>query len=631
MDRISAHLFADIIENAPENRLPWREAFSATLFCAPYECNREMAVTSLRPLSIHRFHASKPCNQKETLLQHVIEVRLGHGQAWKNQSSTVARAIANNRVHMCHFFQHWGLSLEWLRKECTIFFGTNNVPGQPEYTPLQTAAFHAALDVCKFFKESSWFNLQDVRAQNCLALKLAAQSGDAPTYAFIQNWRDKSGHEVDKSSTVSGLTKEEIIQAATASLDKVVAGHCVKKIIQAAAGSSSEVVECGSLEILKLFKQVGMTLDDKTTMTTSIVALEHGHLSIFRFLQSWSSSLTSVAFSKKTLLSILHAAAKGGHLDILQFLAKDCALNIKHIRSQNNRALREACINGHLHILQFLKRTWPLTAQDARVDLAPFCRAAEFGHVHVLQFLMDWERDDGLHPGQKINLSTMRAHDNAALCKAAENGHLKVLMFLKKCGLTTSDVRARNNHALRMSTTNGHLHVLKFLKDWLEDEETVDDIRALMSDPFRDAGGAGNVRLLKFLKQWLDESGMTLADHAHVVNITLISAVCGNHLAVCKLLKQWVIAPPQRISETLDIPIKNGNLEMFRFLLDWGAIPGSNELHLAVSESNMTMVKLLKQSGHISKADVSGRIVSTAAKQENFKMCRFLCDWALES
>jgi len=117
------------------------------------------------------------------------------------------------------------------------------------------------------------------------------------------------------------------------------------------------------------------------------------------------------------ICKILHDVCENGNLLQLE----NINLTLEHVQSENNKALRWACIYGHLEVTKWLVDTFELTIHD------------------------------------------VRSENNCAFRYACSNGHLEVAKWLvDKFGLTIVDVESDNNHAFRYACSNGHLNIMQF-------------------------------------------------------------------------------------------------------------------------------------------------------------------------
>ena len=156
----------------------------------------------------------------------------------------------------------------------------------------------------------------------------------------------------------------------------------------------------------------------------------------------------------------LVAAAKGGHLHIIEYLVSIGA-NIR------DEALIEASGKGHLQVVKYLKYSLAscenqcafLAAKNGHLEVVKYfisngvnmsnyiTYASEYGHLPVVKYLCE--------SGANIHVN-----DNHAIQRAAINGHYEVVKYLYEAG---ADITARYNLAVQLAAYGGHLHIVKYL------------------------------------------------------------------------------------------------------------------------------------------------------------------------
>ncbi|EGG24159.1 ankyrin repeat-containing protein [Cavenderia fasciculata] len=157
-------------------------------------------------------------------------------------------------------------------------------------------------------------------------------------------------------------------------------------------------------------------------------AAYHGHMNIVVFLNENRSEGTRC-------IGIDEAAGRG-NMDLVKYLE----LN----RTDGHRAAKaNAAKGGHLEILQFLYQRSPPTFMPKRglVDIA-----SEFGHLHIVEWLLT---------------STQEQPSYLAMDKAAANNHLDIVKYLHH---NTSV--ACTTLAMEEASANGHLEVVQFLNEY---------------------------------------------------------------------------------------------------------------------------------------------------------------------
>lgn len=166
--------------------------------------------------------------------------------------------------------------------------------------------------------------------------------------------------------------------------------------------------------------------------------------------------------------SLCMAAAKSGHLAVLQWLAKQTCGNL----SDNNlyrTASSAAAAGGHVNILQ-----WLSTQAPASTWYSGLCQdAASYGYVEVLMWLRaqdppcPWDEDVCLLAAAEGHLEVLqwlRAQDPPCpwddnTCDwAAEHGHLAILQWAK-----AQNPPCPSDHFVhKKAAGNGHLEIVKW-------------------------------------------------------------------------------------------------------------------------------------------------------------------------
>ena len=153
--------------------------------------------------------------------------------------------------------------------------------------------------------------------------------------------------------------------------------------------------------------------------------------------------------------TLLHVAARNGHLSILQFLMEDFTIE-PNIKGQHNRSpFHFASINGRIDIVKYLAYN-PLTNPNARdaFNNTPLHLAAANGHLSLMKYYIS---DLHLHPNAK------GYKDNTPLHCASVKGHIDIIKFLIDNPLTHPMARDEdNNTPLHLAAKNGHLSVVKY-------------------------------------------------------------------------------------------------------------------------------------------------------------------------
>ena len=127
----------------------------------------------------------------------------------------------------------------------------------------------------------------------------------------------------------------------------------------------------GKLDLLKKAVLNGCDMPSNTP----VCAAMNGHLDIVEYCD--------VLGFNNELNNIFQAAAKHGHVNILDYLKKYHDYSYSFYENIVEAAMK----NGHLNVLQWVVAQKNLTAQDFQIISI---NASRYGHIHILQWILDY-------------------------------------------------------------------------------------------------------------------------------------------------------------------------------------------------------------------------------------------------
>jgi len=154
------------------------------------------------------------------------------------------------------------------------------------------------------------------------------------------------------------------------------------------------------------------------------------------------------------ICNVLYSVCENGNLFELESISDN--LTHLHVKNEDNKAFRIACLHGHLEVLKWLVDKFGLTVMDVRCNENwAFRIACLHGHLEVAKWLVDKFR---------LTIEDVRSLDNYAFRLACSHGHLEVAKWLVDIfGLTIDDVRCLDHEAFRYACQYGHLNILHYL------------------------------------------------------------------------------------------------------------------------------------------------------------------------
>jgi ankyrin repeat protein len=165
-----------------------------------------------------------------------------------------------------------------------------------------------------------------------------------------------------------------------------------------------------------------------------ILAAEHGHLELFKFLLNYNNGKIN---KKRSINYPLVASSKNGHIDIVSFLLTNTQIEIE--KSKYTAALTEAVKEGHFKIVEILLK-------DPRVDPSDdeqiaFEYAIEKKQIDIIKIIIKDKRIDVTYPyNYAIALSfknktteiTRLLWEDTRVKDTLRNDHEKIYIALKK-------------------------------------------------------------------------------------------------------------------------------------------------------------------------------------------------------
>ena len=283
----------------------------------------------------------------------------------------------------------------------------------------------------------------------------------------------------------------------------------------------------GQLEVVKYLMndpRVDKSAKDSVQHQTPLqLAAEYGTVKVVQYMME-----NGVDREEPGPYTLLHLAAYGGKLDIVQHLIQRRKYN-PMIRDKDEKTpLHSACVNGELKVVKYLLEECEVEISncDNRYQESPLGSAAKCGQMKVVKYLVE-ERNCIIEHG--LN------NQNTALHSAAWGGALNVVKYFidkRKCNPSWAGRKGRM--PLHTACYNGKREVVDYLVDQHNVEVSCRDHDG--ATPLHLATKGGHLPLVKQLVRKhkcdhtsRDNAGKTPLDYAskanHDTTVTYLSLV----------------------------------------------------------------------------------------------------------
>ncbi|KIK54371.1 hypothetical protein GYMLUDRAFT_1022735 [Collybiopsis luxurians FD-317 M1] len=203
--------------------------------------------------------------------------------------------------------------------------------------------------------------------------------------------------------------------------------------------------------VLKLLDLgVDINIENKLHCTALLAAVQEGHLDMVRLLFEKGAKF-ELLHQHPLAESVIHAAARLGHLDILKF-ADEQGTYLMDKDSHGHTPLFYAASSGSLPVF-LLENGADINAANQDEDTA-LHEAARCGHLSVVRYLI----------GKGADAQAKNAHGRTPLDVSAGGRHLDIVEYLLEKGadLNVSTSRSKQT-VLHVASVNGHSNIVKCL------------------------------------------------------------------------------------------------------------------------------------------------------------------------
>nr|CAD7445704.1 unnamed protein product [Timema bartmani] len=371
-------------------------------------------------------------------------------------------------------------------------------------------------------------------------------------------------------------------------------GRCTQSLNDARNNFS----DYGHLNIVKCLVDKGADINqpNRDGFNPLQVATRSGHLEVVHFLvglkQNFKESLGEHI--------ILLVASENGHINIVNYLLD--LIDVNTVDSEGCTALHAAVRGGQLEVVQLLvKRNAHINCKDVHGYTAlKYC--VRNGRLDVLEFLVKNNGDINLSDENQVNL----------LHHAARAGQLENVKYLLRFGI---DINSRDRvgfTALHHAIRNSNLHIVTYLTEAKADVNLPDNSG---QSPLSEAAKYGKLDIVKYLFH----NGAKVSMTDNVGCDVFLHATRNGRLNVVKYLFKMnanTCAVDKHGLGGLHFASINGSPEVVKYLVvkafDVKASDknGIQALHYAAQYGRLIIVKCLLEAGaDINALDNDGRNV----------------------
>ncbi|CAI5637559.1 ankyrin repeat domain-containing protein 16 isoform X1 [Oreochromis niloticus] len=322
--------------------------------------------------------------------------------------------------------------------------------------------------------------------------------------------------------------------------------------------------------------------------------------------------------------TLLHYAARHGHLDIVKYLIKGVGLDVEVYNNDYKRPLHEAASMSHKDCVSYMLQEGAKVDSLKKADWTPLMMACTRRNLDVIQELLCYGADPALRNKDGWNSFHIACREGDPVVIQ----HL--LLVAPDVWRTESRTRRTPLHTAAM---HGCEEVVKILLDRCG--YTPDSTDSCGVTPFMDAIRNGHISVARLL---LDEHQASAAA-ADILGAQPVHqvAVTGQDEALRFLVKDLNVEVNQRATSiqltALHYAAKEGHTSTINTLVELGADPhardkkGRTALHMACIGQHADAARMLLQLGLKDSEDASGTTARQLARKPDVVQV-FECDLA---
>ncbi|XP_007252465.3 ankyrin repeat domain-containing protein 16 [Astyanax mexicanus] len=270
-------------------------------------------------------------------------------------------------------------------------------------------------------------------------------------------------------------------------------------------------------------------MEEEAIFKSLIRLTQDGHLSMLReeIEKKDPMKQTLQAHFGRSGDTLLHYAARHGHLEVLRYLVEDVGMDIELYNSDYKRALHEAASMSHEQCVQYLIHRGAKIDTLKKADWTPLMMACTRRNLEVIKLLLDHGADPTIRNKDGWNSFHIACREGDAaviehlllvkpevwrtesktrrtpLHTAAMHGCLEVVsILLERCSYKSDEKDSCGVTPFMDAVRNGHLAVAKLLLEKHQASPTAVDI--LGAQPLHQASVTAQEEALHFLVQDLN-------------------------------------------------------------------------------------------------------------------------------
>ncbi|XP_030744927.1 ankyrin repeat domain-containing protein 16 isoform X3 [Echinops telfairi] len=316
--------------------------------------------------------------------------------------------------------------------------------------------------------------------------------------------------------------------------------------------------------------------------------------------------------------TLLHCAARQGHLDILAYLVEVWEMDIEATNRDYKRPLHEAASQGHRDCVCYLLGRGAAVDCLKKADWTPLMMACTRNNIGVIQDLVE----RGANPLLKNKDGWNSFHI------ASREGDPLILQYLLSVSPTAWKTESRILRTpLHTAAMHGCLEAVKVLLKRCQYEPDCRDKCGVT--PFMDAIQCGHINVARLLLE--SHKACALAQDALGAQAVHRAAVTGQNETIRFLVSDLGVDVDTRATSThltaLHCAAKEGHTSTVQTLLSLGADINSKDkrhrsaLHLACAGQHLPCILFLLQSGLKDSPDITGSLAQQFTKRADILQC----------